>query len=79
MCNALHVMSHMSRITCNVSLIFFLLFFYKVVKLGGGGSVINRGLPCVVLEPIMVLGFRKFLQQVTICQVPSFYRLGNRV
>ena len=41
------VMCHMSSVTCQVSHVFFLssfflnIFFYKVVKLVGGGSVIN--------------------------------------
>ena len=32
-----HVMCHVSHVTCNVS---HVIFFYKVVKLIGGGSVI---------------------------------------
>ena len=40
-----HVMCHVSHVTCHVSHVtchnFFLLFSDKVVKLIGGGSVIN--------------------------------------
>ena len=34
---------HMSHVTCHVSHVTF--FFYKVLKLIGGGSVINRAYP----------------------------------
>ena len=37
--------SHMSRVTCHVSLFFFFLFSDKVVKLICGGSVINGAYP----------------------------------
>ena len=44
-CHVPHVECHMSRVTCNVSFILFSLFSDKVVKLVGGGSVINGANP----------------------------------
>ena len=38
------VIYHMSRVTCYMSHVHF-FFFYKVVKLIGGGSVINEAYP----------------------------------
>ena len=48
-CHVSHVMCHVSRVTCHVSHVtcnFFSFFFSdKVVKLIGGGSVINGAYP----------------------------------
>ena len=46
-CHMLHVIFHVSHVTCHMSQFFLLIFFFlffldKVVKLIGGGSVINR-------------------------------------
>ena len=35
----------MSRVTCHVSHVIIIIFFYKAVKLIGGGSVINGAYP----------------------------------
>ena len=52
--NMSHVMCHVSRVTCHVSRVtclmshvrcHFFLFFDKVVKLIGGGYVINKAYP----------------------------------
>ena len=44
-----HVTCHVSHVTCHETLFFsssiFFLSLYKVVKLVGGGSVINRATP----------------------------------
>ena len=51
-----HVMCHVSHVTCHVShvkfFVFFCCFFVKVVKLIGGGSVINGANP-VCEQPLM--------------------------
>ena len=47
MCHMSHDTCHMSRVTCRVSHDFMLWFFYKVVELVGGGSVINRALGAI--------------------------------
>ena len=58
-CQVSHVMRHISHVTCDMSrvtcqmlhdffLLFFFLFFFfsfKVMKLVGGGSVINGAYP----------------------------------
>ena len=38
-CHVSHVMCHLSHVMCQI------FFFYKVVKLIGGGSVINGAYP----------------------------------
>ena len=46
MCHVSHVMYHMSHVMCHMSLNFCLIFCSdKVVKLVGGGSVINGAYP----------------------------------
>ena len=45
MCQVSHVRYHMSGVTCQVSHVTYFYFFYKVVELVGGGSVINGAYP----------------------------------
>ena len=47
-CEVSHVMFHLSHVNCHILNLDFFNFFYKMVKLVGGGSVINRGLPRLV-------------------------------
>ena len=44
MCHVSHITCHMSHVVCHMSHVVFLYIyiFYKVVRLVGGGSVINR-------------------------------------
>ena len=47
-CHVSRVTCHMSHVTCHMSCVtfyLFFLFFEKVVKLIGGGSVINGATP----------------------------------
>ena len=46
-CHMSGVMCQVSGVTCKVSgvMFFLVLFFYKVMKLFGGGSVINGAYP----------------------------------
>ena len=43
--NMSHVTCCMSRVTCHMSYVIIIIFFYKVVKFMGGGSVINGAYP----------------------------------
>ena len=47
-CHISHVTCHLSRVTCHMS--HFFLFFYKVLELIGGGSVINGAYPSSLLN-----------------------------
>ena len=52
-CHVSHVMFYMSRVTYHMSHVTYhtiLFFFYKVVKLAGGGSVNNGATPSSLLK-----------------------------
>ena len=58
-CKVSHAMCHVSHVTCHGQLVpFFLLLFYKVVDLIGGGSVINGAFPIQFIEQLIPLDSR---------------------
>ena len=71
-CHVSHVTCHMSHVTCQMSIILFIYFFYKVVKLFGGGSVINGAYP-VYFFNILKLDIGVYINDVnnTMCGVPD--------
>ena len=60
-CHISHVTSHVSHVTCHISCVtwhtfLLLLFFQQSGKAFGEGSVINWGLPCLVVNRPGVAG-----------------------
>ena len=74
MCHVSRVTCHVSHVTCHMSRFFFFFFFSflfsdKVVKLIGGGSVINGGLPRLVINNILFFTIQTLHK--------GFYKLGE--
>ena len=69
MCHVSHVMCHMSCVTCHLWRVTYLFFFLsdKVVKLVGGGSVINGAtLSSFTLGNLLKYSLRCFVAKVNL-------------
>ena len=67
-----HVTRHMSWITCNMSHVTFFLFFLQMVKLIGGGSVINGAYPVDLVLYFIVIRSRQEVQWSPVCRTFFF-------